>query len=154
MIYETDTDRVLVWNGSAWYANWNLPWGQLGSVYRTSGSYTVTTSIGDVTGMTVTFTAVANRLYKATWLVNVNKSTSTNYVELTFTDSANTLYAALDATISSNGYANLSGSTIMSGLSAGSKTFKLRAVTGSDTATIYGASFSPCVLLIEDVGPA
>ena len=27
VVYETDTDKVLVWNGAAWYPNWNLPWG-------------------------------------------------------------------------------------------------------------------------------
>ena len=27
MIYETDTDKVLVWNGTGWYPNWNTAWG-------------------------------------------------------------------------------------------------------------------------------
>ena len=41
MIYETDTDKVLVWNGSAWYANWNLPWGIVGSNLSVAGNFTV-----------------------------------------------------------------------------------------------------------------
>ena len=104
--------------------------------------------------MSVTFTAVASRIYKATWNVNLNKVTSASWVQLDFTDSSNTVYGSLNTSIVASGYGNLSGSTILSGLSAGSKTFKLRATTGADTATLYGASYSPCVLAIEDIGPA
>jgi hypothetical protein len=46
-----------------------FPRGVMGAVYRTAGDLTVTTTLADLTGMTVTFTAEASRTYKATWNV-------------------------------------------------------------------------------------
>ena len=36
MIYETDTDKVLVYNGTAWYPNWN---NRRNKQYRNNGVY-------------------------------------------------------------------------------------------------------------------
>jgi hypothetical protein len=59
-IFETDTDKVLYWSGTAWYPAWNTPWGHIAST--TSISNTVTSGI--LTGLNTSFTAVANRRYK------------------------------------------------------------------------------------------
>lgn len=64
MIYETDTDKVLVWNGSAWYANWNTAWGLVGSAYTTTSDTSIT---AEEVELTVTWTAIANRYYKLSW---------------------------------------------------------------------------------------
>jgi hypothetical protein len=68
-IYETDTDKVLVWNGTAWYPNWNLPWGYIANQTVTSAQTGITTEV-DLTGLTVTFTAQANRFYMMVAVVN------------------------------------------------------------------------------------
>jgi len=39
VVYQKDTDAVLVWNGTAWYPNWNLPWGKVGYVAKTDGNF-------------------------------------------------------------------------------------------------------------------
>ena len=65
MIYETDTDKVLVWNGSAWYANWNLPFGLI-AYSSTSTSTSLITTINTQITMS-SFTAIANRYYKITY---------------------------------------------------------------------------------------
>ena len=62
-IYETDTDKMLVYNGSAWYANWNTAWGQVGYVSKTSDT-NLTTTTADITGLSITWTAVSGRIYK------------------------------------------------------------------------------------------
>ena len=64
MIYETDTDKVLVWNGTAWYANWNTAWGLVGSATSTTSDTSIT---AEEVELTVTWTAVANRNYKLSW---------------------------------------------------------------------------------------
>jgi hypothetical protein len=65
MIYETDTDRVLVWNGAAWYANWNTAWGVVALGQTTTSTANVSVETLSVTSSS--FTAVANRYYKCTY---------------------------------------------------------------------------------------
>lgn len=62
VIYETDTGRIRTWNGSNWVGN-----GEEGYAEITSNSATQTT-LADVTGLSVTWTADASRKY----LVNVH----------------------------------------------------------------------------------
>lgn len=67
-IYETDTDKTLFWNGSAWYPNWNTSWGIVAQVVNSTS--TSTTINGTTTVLTApSFTAVAGRQYliKASW---------------------------------------------------------------------------------------
>jgi hypothetical protein len=104
--------------------------------------------------MSTTFTATAGRLYRATWSVEIQKLTSAGWTQCTFTDSSNVVQGmALAYTVAGN-YANLAGATLITGLTAGSKTFKLRLECQSDTATVIANTGSPCVLIIEDIGEA
>ena len=62
MIYETDTDKVLVWNGSAWYPNWNLPWGVAGDTGATAATaFTANTALSV---LTLSTTIYAGRKYQ------------------------------------------------------------------------------------------
>jgi len=132
----------------------NLPWGVAGTAVRTSGNVSLGPAQADITSMSTTFTAVAGRLYRANWSVNVQKITSSGWIESFFTDSSNVVYGiAIGYTIAGS-YANLSGSTIISGLTAGSKTFKLRLECQADTASVIATTGAPCVLVIEDIGAA
>ena len=67
VIYETDTGNTLTYQSSTtgWTANWNTGWGSMGSGFQSGGDQSTTTTITDVTGAAVTFTAVANRKYQA-----------------------------------------------------------------------------------------
>jgi hypothetical protein len=51
-------------------------------------------------------------------------------------------------------YGNLSGAALISGLSAGSKTFKLRIECEANTVVVLAVAGAPCVLIIEDMGAA
>lgn len=132
----------------------NLPWGVVGHVVRQSGDLTATTVIQDLTDMSITFTAVAGRLYRASWGANGLKNTAAGYTQISFTDSSNVLYGySLAYTVNGN-YVNLSGVSLISGLTAGSKTFKLRVVTENNTSTIIAQATGPLQFMIEDMGAA
>ena len=132
----------------------NLPWGVMGKLVRTTGDVTIGTTGTDITGMSVTFTAVAGRIYRASWGVSARKETAAGYTQCSFTDSANALYSyAIGYTVSGN-YVNLSGVSEISGLTSGSKTFKLRGVSENNTSTFFANSAAPATLIIEDIGAA
>lgn len=61
MIYETDTQRVLIYSGTAWQQPWNQPWGIVGiGEHNTGAAVAANTSF-----CSVTFTPVLNRYYQA-----------------------------------------------------------------------------------------
>ena len=132
----------------------NLPWGVAGTAVRTAGNLTINTGYSDLTSMSITFTAVAGRLYRASWGVGALKETAAGYTQLTFTDSANVVYGYSIMYTLGGGYINLSGVSLISGLTAGSKTFKLRGITENNTAVIIANSDAPAQLIIEDIGAA
>jgi len=132
----------------------NLPRGVMGSAKRTAGDVTVTNAFTDVTGMSVTFTAVAGRLYRASWSSSARKETAAGYTQITFADSANAIYGISIGNALGGQYANLSGVSLISGLTAGSKTFKLRGIAENNTSTVLANANGPCQLIIEDIGLA
>lgn len=154
-IYETDTKNELIWDGSAWSRPWNIPWGNVGYVSRTTGLTGIAGGATDLTGMSVTFTAVANRNYKATWHVNGYKAgVDLDGTQVLFTNAANTVLSYIIVRSPSGNWAlNLSASHVFT-TSAGSSTFKLRMASYSGTFSPTADSDNPCQLIIEDIGPA
>lgn len=154
VIYQKDTDEILAYNGTSWSRPWNMPWGSVGYVSRTTGLTGIAGGATDLTGMSITFNAVANRVYKATWHVNGYKSA----VDLDgtiayFTNAANTVLSYIVVRSPSGNWAlNLSASHVFT-TTDGSSTFKLRMASYSGTFTPTADSDNPCVLLIEDIGP-
>ncbi len=134
-----------------------FPRGVMGAVYRTAGNVAITNVVGDITGMTVTFTAVASRIYKATWTVAALKDTANGWIGAFLANSANTIFGSVYATgfiVAGSGYTNLSGITYFSNLAAGSQTLKLRIQAESNGGTVLASGNNPCVLMIEDCGPS
>jgi hypothetical protein len=132
----------------------NLPFGVVGLVERTTGSFTVTTAVADVTAMSVTFTALANRIYKFSTVCTGQKLTNQGWTGLFLTNTANFVYAAVYATAPANGYYNLSSSSYLGGFTPGSITVKLRAQCENDTSTILAQSLADKIqLIVEDMGP-
>ena len=133
-----------------------FPRGVMGAVYRTAGDYAMTVAVNDVTGMTVSFTAAANRIYKASWTASGYKSTTNGWAAVYLTNSANTIFGSVynTALISGVGYFNLSGFTYFANLAAGSQTLKLRAQVENLNGLINASGTNPCVLMIEDCGPS
>ena len=132
----------------------NFPRGVMGAVQSTSGNFTVTTAFQDVTGMSVTFTAVAGRTYKFNVQASALKNTSESFIYLAVTNAADGVVAGAYASAAPGEYANLSFSNFITGVSAGSITFKLRTITGAATATLIRSGSDYLSFWIEDIGTA
>jgi hypothetical protein len=153
MIYETDTDKTLVWNGSAWYANWNQAWGAVGTASKVTDT-TLNTGLADV-GVSVTWTAVSGRLYKTSFHSIARTTASGNiYVTAVIADGSNNVksYMRGGATTTDLRF-SLNGFVYESGLS-GSVTRKVRADCSVSTAVIEAGATYPMMLVVEDIGPA
>jgi hypothetical protein len=132
----------------------NFPFGVVGLASYTTANVTVTTTLADVTGTNVTFTALANRVYKFSVLCSGLKNTSATWTGLFLTNSGNGVYAQVYATPGSAGqYFNLSFPCYLSGFTPGSITVKLRAQCQTDTATLIAGPTNPLQLMVEDMGP-
>jgi len=148
-IYETDTDKVLVWNGSAWYPNWNLPWGVVGKTKVTTN----TTSSGNAftTIATLSVTGIAGRLYKVSAHFYFQLGGSGYGVCQLLNGAVQIQEGTFDRTTSQ--YAQMSPFTYTE--QVGTTTFSTRFTANvAGTHTIYGNASYPHVLIVEDVGPA
>jgi hypothetical protein len=114
---------------------------------------TLTTSPSDITGMSVTFTAVANRLYKISWNCFVSQTDAFSRVIFDIVQGASTVINGIQNTIPNNGgFATISFSSVNT-FSAGSITIKMAGQTTAGTASIQGSATAVHSLIIEDVGP-
>ena len=161
VIYETDTDKLLGYTTATtgWVPPWNLPWGYIGTTSNTSG--TNQTGIGssttDVSSCSVTWTAVANRVYRISGIVPAYKQTTADgYVTLSITDSSNTAKRQTSNLVESAGSGENRTLSIVhfeTGIAAGSQTRKLRITTSAGAGEITaGSTFFPNIT-VEDVGP-
>jgi hypothetical protein len=144
----------------------NLPWGLVqttaggtggrGFVRNASTDYNLTTSAADVTGMTVTFTAVAGRLYRANFVARAFNGSSAQQVVVYILQGATTVQQNNMSMLASES-ALVNVTNIFSGLS-GSTTIKIQAQTTvniTGTPRFIGASGGAnYCLTVEDIGPA
>jgi hypothetical protein len=124
-------------------------------------NYALTTSVAVATGMTVTFTAVANRNYKVTYYEPqaqiTNLSTGVTTISVRPTNAAGTALqsAFLKNVAAVSGFGSLL-CTFVTTFSAGSITLVGCGVTSStsDGPNLIGTASSVRTLLVEDIGPA
>jgi len=155
MIYETDTDKVLVYNGSAWYANWNTAWGLISvtSVTASSGNFAAET----LRITSPSFTAVANRYYRISYIEPVlqySSGTVNNVgVIIRISNIAGAIQTFSECKIQSSN--NNGGSAqIVKTLTAGATVFVGTVIAnGGGQANAYSAATSIAQLIIEDIGP-
>ena len=157
MIYQQDTNEFLVWYSSTtgWKPPWNIPWGEIAYVKNTT---TDTTGIGntqiDITGLSVTFTAVAGRKYLVTLMVMMAEASAAGEGKLYLTDNAGTPNVLGQTNLTVAG-ANVFGMTVRdreSGLASGSVTRKGQIkFVPSTTGTLK--TNNSAIILVEDIGP-
>jgi hypothetical protein len=170
MIYETDTDLVLVWSGSAWVeiaSSDGSPRGIVaataggtsgrGFVARTSGDISLPTSNGDLGNLTITFNAVAGRLYKisfSSYVANTGAGSQTIIIQIT--TGANTAIQSNLQEVPAAKQAPCTMFVIVSGLT-GSNTYKIRGRATTYSGALLAASVGnegTATFVIEDIGAA
>jgi hypothetical protein len=133
-----------------------FPRGVMALATTTNTNQTGVTTVVDITGMTVTFTAVANRNYKFTYHI---------YAIPTVTNACFTVGLKQGATLKQtsivNGGVAAVGATVnglfVGTFTAGSTTLKLtgeRTSGSTGTFTFFSDPTLPHFLLVEDIGPA
>jgi len=131
----------------------NFPRGLMGYVVRTAGNVVVGTSIADVTGASIAFTAVASRGYLVTFNATVGKTSSNGYLDLSITDGSNNLLSNTLVSIPNGDFDNVNFSFLVTTLTAGAQTIKMRALTSTAGMTIYGSAGNPYSFTVQDVSP-
>ena len=117
--------------------------------YGTKTTTGLTTTMTDI-GLSVTFTAVANRYYKYTFYCYASNSTSSGTLETVVTDSSNVVKESLNLYVVGGGNYTFQNLTYISTETAGSVTRKIRAKCAVGSGTLYG----PLYFFVEDIGPA
>lgn len=155
LIYETDTGNLFQYYGATttWKMPWSLPWGIIGAAEGTSTQSGIT-SITDLTSMTLTWTAVANRRYHITGQARANKSTNVGAVTLTLRTSGGTVLQedTLGLDVTNISIANLHIDKMYTP-AAGSITVKLSLTSTTASVSTTCDSTRPLTLNIIDVGP-
>ena len=161
MIYETDTDLVYLWNGSAWVeivsALTKAPRGVMGYMPSTTATVNLTTSF--VTQITVTFTAVANRYYRFTYYEPqvLTSNYLAQYVQSVVRSSLSgtpVLQQAFLGQTASVSKFNELACVGVSTFTAGSVTLSAQALSSSISGTpgLNRGGSQPAYLLVEDIG--
>jgi hypothetical protein len=152
MIYETDTDKVLVWNGSAWYANWNLPWGVVAYAKKTTSTALTTTDV--LVLAAPAFTAVTGRIYKVTAQGYFSAISSSTYYNMSIFNGATRIQGTDWSATTAGPFVGASVHTYATGVS-GTTTFSIHSLTGSGTGTFYADASGAYsnVIIVEDIGP-
>jgi len=131
----------------------NWPRGVMGYYVSTANS-AIGASTADITGATITFTAEANRLYRALFTCDYSNTNSGALTGFYMTDSANAVVQNIANTVSNNSaFAQVTLQYLFT-TSAGSLTRKMRCDVSAGTGTIRGTAGQVYMFSIEDMGPA
>jgi hypothetical protein len=154
-ISSNDANEGLLTRSSAnqWRLPWNMPWGRVGStVVSTAMTSGTSGSMSDLSGLSVTFTAIANRYYKMSMMISNLNSSVAQTINVIFANASSAqlancanVYLAAGTTTGVSGY-------MLTSPSAGSFTIKAMASASSATAATTGATWTNW-LIVEDVGP-
>ncbi len=160
-IHETDTDKLLFWNGSAWYPNWNVAWGVVdttsggtsGRGYRTTlTNQTVNQGVSaDLTNSSMTFTAISGRLYRYTVHGYAASTSASGICNILIKDGSTTVNEVYMNITNSLGAGVLFASAVLTG--SGSKTVKVTCTSNTGN-TLIGGSSNYGYYILEDIGPA
>lgn len=112
------------------------------------------TTLADVTGLSVTFTAAANRHYRISVHGLLRSSVSGDIAQLLIADGSNNTLSIGQVDCSSTSFAFTASCFHVLTPSAGSVTYKARCVrsSGTGTVTLDSAATYPSYIVVEDLG--
>lgn len=154
LCYIGTTGLLLQYAGAVdgWRAPWNTDWGNVGAATATSTQSGITT-ITDLTSLTVTFTAVANRRYKVWGTVFLGNSSAVQNT-LTLADGSNVVKQTWAVNIPViNNVIPLTPTFVVLGLAAGSTTLKFRLSAPSGAASSNASATLIANISVDDDGP-
>lgn len=133
--------------------SWNQPWGRVGAA-QVYAPQTGITSVADLSGLSVTFTAVANRIRKITGIAQLFSTTAADQLSITIVRGSTVLsYGSI--VNPSTSLAMTVTAVIEDGAASGSTTYKLQASrSGAGSMTMNAGAAYPAMILVEDIGPA
>lgn len=140
---------------------WRMPWGEVAFVEKTA-TQTIGTTTTDISGMSVTFTAIQNRRYLFEAIGQVKGNTGGTRPIVRLATSGNVQRQQFVHNLAgANYYTNFkvlwralctsAGGTL---LPPGSTTMKLRADTNANTITFDPSATVPMQFVVQDIGPA
>jgi len=154
VIWDTDIDALLVYTGGSW-TSLNGPRGYMGYAQLTTSIISGITTLTDLTSLSVTWTAAAGRRYKVTFKVLIFSTVANDDANVWLRNGSSTSLNAygVRAVSTTHGIA-VTGSHVLTGLSAGSQTVKLslQRAAGSGSVALAAASTHPSFILVEDIG--
>jgi hypothetical protein len=147
-------EGLYAYNGSNFRLPWNMQWGRVGSAIATSNQGTFTTLV-DLTSLTITFTAVANRIYRVTSECTFGATGAAGDVALIIATGAGTQLQKRGTHAGGAGVGVSISASVDLTPSAGSTTYKAQAQrdSGADTWTAIATSTQPNLIRIDDMGP-
>ena len=160
VVFQKDTDQLLVWDGTAWYPPKNTAWGLVALTTNQTVQSIGTTET--VTLTTSSFTAVANRYYRITYYEPILQGSGTipGYMtaRIRLTNVSGTVYqyADIEPVVSSASDGQIMTLTAITTLTAGSTVLVGTLKTSSNTINAYGGTALGVFryLMVEDIGPA
>ena len=165
MSYLTDTGSLEVYYGATtgWRPPWSTRWGLIdrkilsaGVGYQTVVGTTMTTASDGTTSASITFTPVANRVYRFHFSPVVQvQGTTANVIGKFYKGSSTVIGWWAAETLTNNAIAKPGGVLYTADCGSTSDTFtaKFALESGGSTAVCYWGTDRPAVFSIEDVGP-
>lgn len=131
----------------------NLAWGSVGTALK-STDQTFTTR-ADMAGLSITFTAVANRIYQVTFVGNIFATAGAD-VTLYLTDGTTDFHESLGSILTTAPYETRSFVVSLTTLTAGTKTLKIAGAANTST-IMYGTGIRASIgakMAVNDIGAA
>ena len=131
-----------------------LPWGVMGYASLTANQTINSSSLMDVTSLSVVFTANSTRIYRTSVIIPViTQNTSTEFNVLAIANSSGTSLAQSNFRAAATNQFQLIATYIESGIT-GSTTRKARMSVSANTSTINSSATIPAFIVVEDIGQA
>lgn len=155
VVYRTDTDRLEVRRAGAWtqvQTDDTAPRGNLAYAQVTANQGSLSGS-ADLTGLSVTFTAVAGRRYRVAGYAALQTNAADVVGALRIMEGS-TILAGASARLWSTGAVTVTAQYVTASLTAGAHTIKLNVAFSGGTNTSVAAADNPAFIRVEDIGAA
>ena len=143
-------------SNNVWRLPWNMPWGlqAVAQGWNSAVDQTGITTEVDVTGATVTFTAVNHRYLLLSAQIPFQQNTSAGNIKFIWNIGGSDTNQGIDFQTGSTGSTySLGANMTYTTAASGSLTIKLRATTDAGTLTVRN-NVATGLLLVTDVGPS